>query len=198
MIDRVPSSEPTDVVRFLRQMEDGDAGAVAQLLPHVYKDLRKLADRMLQDQFRNHTLQPTALVHEAYLRLAKGQSAGWESRRHFMSVASLAMRQLLRDYARDRNAKKRSAPGRRVELEDVRELSDDANGVDLVALDEALNELSELDERVARTVELRFLAGLTAEETAEILGVSRRTVFLDWKMAKAWLERRLSGESPED
>ena len=107
----MPSPEPAEVARFLRQMEEGDPHAFEELLPHVYKDLRKLADRMLQDQFRNHTLQPTALVHEAYLRLAKGQSSGWESRRHFMSVASLAMRQLLRDYARDRNAQKRSAPG---------------------------------------------------------------------------------------
>ena len=194
----MPSPDPTDVARYLRQMEAGDPDVVDQLLPHVYKDLRKLADRMLQDQFRNHTLQPTALVHEAYLRLAKAQSTGWESRRHFMSVASLAMRQLLRDYARDRNAQKRSAPGKRVELEDIKESSDDANGIDLVALDEALTELGELDERVARTVELRYLAGLTAEETAEVLGVSKRTVFLDWKMAKAWLEKTLAGESPED
>ncbi len=176
-------------------MEKGDPEAVDRLLPHVYADMRKLADRIFRDQYRNHTLQPTALVHEAYLRLVKGQKDGWEGRRHFMSVASLAMRQLLRDYARDRNTQKRAGPGKRIELEGVDVPAESGNEIDLIALDEALDELRELDERVARIVELRFLAGLTAEETAEVLGISRRTVFLDWKMARAWLERFLTGTS---
>ncbi|MBV1889211.1 MAG: sigma-70 family RNA polymerase sigma factor [Proteobacteria bacterium] len=189
--------DPAEITRYLRQMEEGDPDAVGRLLPHVYSDLRKLAGQIFQDQFRNHTLQPTALVHEAYVRLVKGQAGGWESRRHFMAVAGIAMRQLLRDYARSRSAQKRSGPGTRVELEEVEQLSQEGTGIDLIALDAALDELREMDERVARVVELRFLAGLTADETAEVLSVSKRTVFLDWSMAKAWLARNLAGDSSE-
>jgi RNA polymerase sigma factor (TIGR02999 family) len=138
--------------------------------------------------------QPTALVHEAYLRLARPDQAGWESRRHFMSVAALAMRQLLLDYARRRSAQKRDGGGVRVPLEDADEPGREERSIDLVALSTALEELRALDERQARIVELRFLTGLTVEETAQVLGVSERTVFLDWRMARSWLGHRLEGE----
>ena len=187
------AADPTEVTLYLQRMEAGDAEAVERLLPLIYGDLRDLASRLFQDQWRHHTLQPTALVHEAYLRLCKPQGGGaFESRRHFLSVASIAMRQLLTDYARSRNAQKREGGHQRIPMEDVDEPSGDEAGVDLVALDEALTELQGMNERQARIVELRFLTGLTVEETAEILGVTERTVYLDWKMARTWLEQRLS------
>jgi RNA polymerase sigma factor (TIGR02999 family) len=188
-----PSSDPTEITRYLQAMEEGDSSAMDRVLPYVYDDLRQLAEQMFQDQWRHHTLQPTALVHEAYLRIAKASGGGFENRKHFLKVAAMAMRQLLTDYARARNAEKREGGCQRVVLGEGEqgEEGDASGGVDLLALDEALRELAELDERQARIVELRFLTGLTVEETAEVLDVSERTVYLDWKMARLWLERRL-------
>jgi RNA polymerase sigma factor (TIGR02999 family) len=183
-----------DVTRYLAEMQRGDGSAADRLLPLLYQDLHRIAERFLQDQRRDHTLQPTALVHEAYMRLVKPGAEGWESRRHFMSVAALAMRQLLTDYARRRDAQKRRGGHVHVAVGELGESAlpaPEENGCDLVALSEALEELRAMDERQARIVELRFLTGLTVEETAAVLGVSERTVFLDWKMARSWLERRL-------
>ncbi len=186
----MPLPSPEQVTLYLQQMREGDSAAIDRLLPHVYEDLRELADQAFRGQPGDHTLQPTALVHEAYLRMAQPEKADWQDRQHFLRVAALAMRQLLTSYARRKGARKRSG-GERVLLEETdREL--DEGGVDLVALHEALEELRELHERQAEIVELRFLTGLTLAETAEVLGVSERTVSLDWRMARNWLERRLA------
>ncbi len=185
-----------DITQCLRQIRDGNSSAVDKLLPHVYKDLRLLAERIFSSQRDDHTLQPTALVHEAYMRMVQPENAeGWNDRHHFLRVAALAMRQLLADYGRARNARKRDGGRPAVALDDLQEAQEPADkdtGIDLVCLDEALTELGEKNERQARIVELRFLAGLTVEETAEVLGYSSRSVFLDWSMARAWLQRRLA------
>ncbi|MEM7306126.1 MAG: sigma-70 family RNA polymerase sigma factor [Planctomycetota bacterium] len=182
-----------EVTRYLQQVQQGDAEAENRLLPVVYAELRSHAERLFRDQRGDHTLQPTALVHDAYLRLVGSGAQAFESRQHFIRVAAIAMRQLLIDYARMRRTDKRGGLREKVQLdEEFVELESEGGGVDLIALDDALSELAELDERQARVVELRFLAGMTVEETAEALGVSVRTVFLDWKMARFWLEKRLA------
>ncbi|HPF37740.1 MAG TPA: sigma-70 family RNA polymerase sigma factor [Phycisphaerae bacterium] len=186
-----------DVTQILDEMSDGDASAAQRLLPHVYEELRALAASFFQQQRSDHTLQPTALVHEAFLRMVRSD-ANWNSRRHFFDVAAMAMRQLLTDHARRKSAAKRGGPAPCVTLLDIDAAAPSENDVDLIALDEALTTLSHLDFRQSRIVELRFLAGLSVEETAEILNVSPRTVKLDWRMAKAWLRARLSGEAPRD
>lgn len=185
-------SDPTQVTRFLQEMQAGDASAMERVLPHVYDDLKHLAEAVFQDQWRNHTLQPTALVHEAYLRIAKSSGGGFENRRHFLRVAARAMRQLLTDYSRLRNAKKREGHYQRVVLGDMEQPVGDADAdLDLSALSDALDELSRLHERQARIVELRFFTGLTVKETAEVLDLAESTVYEDWRMARRWLERRL-------
>ncbi|GJM20519.1 MAG: DNA-directed RNA polymerase sigma-70 factor [Planctomycetota bacterium] len=185
-----PSSD--DVTLCLAQMQAGDTMARDKLFEHIYSDLRALAQRLFANQQKNQTLQPTALVHEAYLRLVGNTKQTYNDRRHFLSVAALAMRQLITDQAKARLARKRGGGQQRVMLEQAEaEQADEASGLDLLVLDEALTELAELDARQCRIVELRFLAGLSVDETAETLGVSARTVALDWKMAKSFLALRL-------
>ncbi len=183
-------TDPTardQVTRHLADLGEDGAGAEQRLLPLVYDELRALAVNLFRQQQGHHTLQPTALVHEAYLRLVGSDS--YADRQHFFRVAAMAMRQLLVDHARARRAEKRGGDRQRVLLE---EAGDEASReIDLVALDDALTELARLDERQARVVELRFLAGMSVPETAEALGVSERTVYLDWKMARVWLEQQL-------
>ncbi len=176
----------------LEQICAGDKSAVNRLLPHIYDDLRVLADRMLRGT-NQPTLQPTVLVHDAYMRLAKTDSTDWEGRNHFMAVAAMAMRQLLTDYARKRRCQKRGGDRERVSLDQV--AAETTDQIDLLALDEALTDLEKLDPRQARVVELRFLAGLTIEETAKVLGIAPRTVNLDWQMARSWMELRIAGSS---
>ena len=185
-----------EITQYLEELEHGDPSAVGRLLPFVYDDLRALADAMFRDQRDNHTLQPTALVHETYLRLLGSTHKSYEGRRHFYNVAAMAMRQLLTDYARSRGARKRGGDRKRVVLEE-RAQEAQLDGLDLIALDEALEELARLDPRMARVVELRFLAGLTNKEVADILGMAERTVSLDWQMARTWLRRHLS-DKPEE
>ncbi len=184
------SSDPTLVTQYLEQMRAGDASAMERVMPYVYEDLKQLAQAFLQDQWRNHTLQPTALVHEAYMRVAKSSGRNFENRHHFLRVAARAMGQLLTDYARSRNALKREGQYERVVLGDM-EQQEGENGLDLIALSEALGELTHLHERQARIVELRFFTGLTVAETAEVLELAESTVYEDWRMARLWLERRL-------
>lgn len=178
------------VSQYLRELEQGDKSAVNRLLPHIYSDLRALAGAIFRGS--NQTLQPTALVHEAYLRLVKGKrDGGFNSKRHFLDVAAMAMRQLLANHAEAGRARKRGGDRERTLLRTGVLGGASSRGIDLIDLDDALTELAGLGERLGRTVELRFLAGLTLDETAEILGVSARTVRADWQMARRWLEVRL-------
>jgi RNA polymerase sigma factor (TIGR02999 family) len=163
------------------------------MLPLVYDELRALAARQLSAQRGDHTLQPTALINEAYLRLAGQAYESWEDRREFVLVAATVMRRVLVDYARKRQADKRPQNHLRVDIDDSE--PGESFGSELIAIDEVLEQLSEIDERQARIVELRYFAGLSMEETAETLDVSRSTVAREWRMARAWLKRRLSEAS---
>ena len=179
-----------DITCALADLDKGDRTAVDRVLPLIYKELRALAGNYFKRQRVEHTLQPTALVHEAFLRLMGTENPGWNSRKHFFDVAAMAMRQLLTDYARRHKTAKRGGDLARVTLGDVAGGSSLVD-LDLAALDDALTKLKELDERQCRIVELRFLAGLTVDETAEVLNISTRTVKLDWHMAKSWLRQQL-------
>ena len=179
-----------DLTALLADLRDGDEAAVDALLPLVYDELRALAGGQLRRERDGHTLTPTALVHEAYLRLV-GQDAPWENRAHFFGVASLAMRRVLVHYARRRAAGKRGGGALAVTLHEDG-VAGEAPAEDVLALDEALDRLAALAERPARVVEMRFFGGLTQEETAAALGVSVPTVQRDWQAAKAWLGRALA------
>ena len=184
--------EPGEVTRLLHELSAGREGAIDDLMPLVYDELRRIASRHMRREGEGHTLQPTALVHEAYLKLVDQTRAEWEGRTHFLCVASSAMRRILVDHARGRLRKKRGAAVQRVDLDDVLERSA-ATDTDVLELHEALERLSALDERQARVVELRCFGGLSVEEVAEVLGVSRRTVDGLWRHAKAWLSLELRG-----
>lgn len=174
-----------------RCAEQGDP-SLASMLPLVYDELRALAARQLSGQRGNHTLQPTALINEAYLRLAGQSYESWEDRREFVLVAATVMRRVLVDYARQRNADKRPQNHLRVDIAESE--PGESFGAELIAIDEVLEQLAEVDERQARIVELRYFAGLSMEETAETMAVSRSTVAREWRMARAWLKRRISEE----
>jgi len=174
----------------LAKWKRGDQESLQALLPLVYGELRHLAQHHLRGERTDHTLQSTALVHEAYLRLVKPGSLQLESRRHFFALASHIMREILVDYARGRRAAKRDG-GDRLTLDEAAELSK-SKCVDLLALDDALNKLSEMSPRQSRVVELKFFGGLSIEETAEFLGISAATVEREWAAARAWLYREIS------
>jgi len=187
------AASPNDeITRYLRNLEQGEQGAMDELLPRVYDDLRALARGLFEARRKDITLQPTALVHECYMRLVKKDEPDWEDRRHFFNVAALAMRQLLASHARQHFAAKRGGVHERVVLDPETNLGKETDGVDIVALDDALTRLAGVNQRQARVVELRFLAGLSVEETADVLAVSERTVYVDWQMARAWLSRELA------
>jgi RNA polymerase sigma-70 factor (ECF subfamily) len=179
-----------DVTQILQEVSGGDRDAPARLMPLVYDELRRLADHYLRQERPDHTLQPTALVHEAYLKLIDQTRVDWQNRAHFFGVAAQLMRRILVDHARRHRASKRGGFQQKLALDEAVDYSQPRD-VDLVALDEALNVLAKLDERQSRIVELRFFGGLTIEETAEALGVSPATVKVDWSMAKAWLRREI-------
>lgn len=181
-----------DVTALLRAWHDGDGGALDALVPAVYDELRRQAARHLKHQPVGHTLRPTALVHEAYLRLAGTPGASWESRAHFFAVAGHVMRAVLVDHARAHQAAKRGGGNTRVALRDVPDPATGGDGVDVLALDEALRRLAAQDAQKARVVELRYFTGLTVEETAEALGLSSATVKREWTAARAWLRRALA------
>ncbi len=176
--------------RILLAAVNGDHNATDQLMALVYNELRGLAEHSLAQERVNHTLQATALVNEAYVRLVDQTQVDWQGRAHFCAVASEMIRRILVDHARKRSAAKRGAGASRVELPDDLDLSEEI-GVDLLGLDEALQELRALHERQARVVELRFFGGLNVQETAAVLEVSPRTVKGDWRLARAWLRERL-------
>ncbi|MGH9937304.1 MAG: sigma-70 family RNA polymerase sigma factor [Blastocatellia bacterium] len=184
-----PSSQ--EVTQLLVAWSNGAEAALEQLMPLVYRELHRLASRHLGRERAGHTLQTTALVHEAYLRLVDQKEANWQSRAHFFAVAAQMMRRILVDHARARRFAKRGAGARRVSLDEAMVVSDE-RAADVVALDEALNALAEFDERKSRMVELRFFGGLSIEETAEVLGVSPGTVMRDWTLTKAWLQREIN------
>ncbi|MBV8226469.1 MAG: sigma-70 family RNA polymerase sigma factor, partial [Verrucomicrobia bacterium] len=183
-----------EITEMLQRWRDGDVSALESLTERIYGQLRKLADNALSKDWGTKSLQPTELVHEAYLRLMGAQHVDWKSRAHFMGVASRQMRQILVDRARRRAAEKRGGGAAKISIESAAVDVGDQRGdfVDLVGLDLALTELARKDDELGRLVELRFFSGLTVEETAEVLGVSARTVKRDWRLAKAWLRRRLT------
>jgi RNA polymerase sigma factor (TIGR02999 family) len=181
---------PHQVTELLQKCKSGDQESLQALLAVAYRELHRLAQHHLRGERPDHTLQSTALVHEAYLRLVKPGSLQLQSRAHFFALASQLMREILVDHARSRNAGKRDG-GARLTLDEAAELSK-SKGVDLLALDDALNELSRMSTRQSRIVELRFFGGLSIEETAEFLGVSSATVEREWAAARAWLYRQIS------
>lgn len=178
-----------DVTELLARWRDGDAQALEQMLPLVYDELRRLARRHLQHEQKGHSLQCTALVHEAYLRMMD-QSSKWQNRAHFFGIAAQMMRRVLVDHARSRNAAKRGDGARMVTL-DAGIAVPEKHDVDIEALDEALTNLRKLDPRQEKIVELRFFAGLSIEDTSEVLQLSPATVKREWATAKAWLYREL-------
>ena len=180
-----PNSAPS-MTELLAAWSDGDRSALDQLTPLVYEELRRMARRQMNRERAGHTLQTTALVNEAYFRLVDQKSVRWQNRAHFFGIAAQIMRRVLCDHARARLADKRGAGALRVSLVEAAALSDEQT-TDVLALDEALRELGEVDPRKARVVELRYFGGLSVEETAEVLKVSRSTVLHDWNMARAWL-----------
>jgi RNA polymerase sigma-70 factor (ECF subfamily) len=184
--------EPGDVTRLLHELTAGREGAIDDLMPLVYDELRRIAASHMRREGEGHTLQPTALVNEAYLKLVGQTRAHWDGRTHFLCVASSAMRRILVDHARGRLRQKRGAELQRVDIDDVLEQAA-ASDADVLELHEALERLAALDERQARVVELRFFGGLSVDEVAEALGVSRRTVEGEWTHAKAWLGLELRG-----
>jgi RNA polymerase sigma factor (TIGR02999 family) len=185
----VPEDQPGQVTELLQLWKEGDEDALRALVPLVYKELRRLAHYYLRSERPDHTLQSTELVHEAYLRLVGGQ-ATLENRAHFIAVASRLMRQILVDYARTRAASKRDG-GCRIELENAEALPVKGDAA-LLALDSALNNLSRIDERQGKIVEMKFFGGLSAPEISEALGISRATVDRDWATARVWLHRQMS------
>jgi RNA polymerase sigma factor (TIGR02999 family) len=180
-----------DITTQLQAWGAGEPAAHERLFPLVYGELRRIAHRQLRHERSGHTLDTTALVHEAYLRLAGQASAEWADRSHFFAVAANAMRRILVDYARRYRTEKRGGAPQQVSLTDTM-LVAEARADTLLAVDEALTELARIDPRLSRVVECRFFAGLTEDETAEILGVTARTVRRDWTKAKGWLHRTLS------
>ncbi len=184
------AADEATVTRLLGSLNAGDASAREALLVLLYNDLRRQASSYFRAQRGNHTLQPTALVHEAFVRIAGNANISWEGRSHFLAVAAKAMRNVLADHARKRRAEKRGGAWERVTLTGLG--SDDGERmIDALDLDEALAALQQADERQARIVELRFYGGLSVDEVAHLLEVSPRTVDLDWRMARAWLRNRL-------
>ena len=182
-----------DPSKLLSRASAGDANAVSQLMPLVYDELRRLAASYLRRERPGQTLQATALVHEAYVRLIGEKSHNWQNRTHFLAIAALSMRQILVQRARARNAAKRGGDPIRIELDDHLLPISPANQdeIDLVALDAALDKLAALDQRQAKVVELRYFGGLSVEEAAVTLDISPATVKRDWTLARAWLKREL-------
>ena len=184
------ASAPQEVTQMLLDWSKGDQQALARLIPVVYGELRRLASRNLRRERADHTLQTTALIHEAYLKLIKQRNVRWQNRAHFFGIAAQLMRRILVDHARTRHRVKRGGAAMRVPLQEVVIAAEGLN-INLVSLDEALTRLAAVDPRQGRIVELRFFGGLSVEETAEVLRVSAATVKNDWSVAKAWLHREL-------
>lgn len=182
-----------EITQLLRSWSQGDEGAIEKLIPLVYDELHRLARRYMSDERPDHTLQTTALVNEAYLRLKVSGYPDWEGRSHFFAVCAKIMRRILVDFARSRQAVKRGSDVPALELKEALAVATES-GTDLVAIDDALKTLAAVDARKSQIVELRFFGGLSVKETAEVLKVSEETVHKDWKLAKTWLRVELSKE----
>ena len=182
---------PADVTGLLHRLSEGDQEAMAELYPLIYRQLRTLARRYLASERAGHTLEPTALVHEAYLKLAGYDRDHWNDREHFLAVAARAMRQVLTDHARRHLAAKRGDAKVTIDTGVAEIAAADSGEVDCIALDDLLQRLEKLNARHARLVELRVFAGMSLEEVARVLGVSLRTLNNDWRFAKAWLRREM-------
>ena len=186
-------AERHNITQMLQEWSEGNAQALDELMPLVYEELHRQASRYLRRERKDHTLQTTALIHEAYLKLIDQRDVRWESRTHFFAIAAQAMRRILVDYARAKQRSKRGGDDAKVSLEEETILiSTEGKGVDLIALDEALTRFAEIDPQQARVVELRYFGDLSLEETAEALHISRATVAREWNTAKVWLHRELT------
>lgn len=188
-------AEPTKLTRLLNDAAQGDQNASQTVLPLVYEELRQIARHRLTDERRNHTLQATALVHEAYLRLLHDQPIPWAGRARFYAAAAEAMRRILIDHARTRGRVKRGGGAQRLPLS-VADLAEECDPADVIALDDAICRLEEMEPRIGQVVRLRFYAGLSVEDAATALEVSPRTVKSDWRFARAWLFKQLHDDGP--
>ena len=188
-------ASPAEVTALLLDWSEGDRDALDRLLPVVYSELRRIAGGYLRRERRDHTLQATALVHEVYVRVIDQRQVRWQNRAHFLAIASQLMRRILVDHARRRHASKRGGPHVTLSLDEMVDVPG-AGDVDMVAFDDALERLARVDPRQSRIIELRCFGGLTAEETAAIVGVSAPTVRREWALGKAWLYRELRGDRP--
>lgn len=184
-------NDPGEVTRLLVELRAGNRAAEDRLIPLVYKELRRIASARLRQEAAHHSLQPTALVHEAYLRLTQLREIDWQSRSHFFAVSATVMRRILVDHARANQARKRGDGMGTITLNDALFPAPEREP-EILALDEALDKLARLDERQSKIVELRFFAGMSEEETGHVLGISSRTVKRDWRAAKAWLFAELN------
>ena len=182
-----------DITQYLRELSDGNESAPEHLMPLVYGELRRLAQGYLEGERADHTLQATALVHEAYIRLVDWKNVSWQNRAHFFALAAQVMRRILVDHARGKKAEKRGGGMTKLALDEAISFPQQRE-VDLVALDDALKTLAELDPAQSKIVELRFFGGLTIDETAEAMRISPATVKREWQMAKAWLHKRIVRE----
>jgi RNA polymerase sigma-70 factor, ECF subfamily len=187
--------EPADITTLLAQVKQGDADAESNLVPLIYNELRAIARNYMRRERPDHTLQATVLVHEAFLQLVGDSKIEWQNRAHFFALASRVMRRILVDHARAAHAQKRPGARQKVELESALAFVE-AQSADLLALDEALKRLAGWDPRQSRIVEMRFFAGLSFDEIAEVLGISDRTAKRDWMMARTWLYRELRKGTP--
>jgi len=190
----VASSSSQPVTELLARWKNGDVAARDALVPLVYDELRRIARRCLSHQSGNHTLQPTALVHEAYLRLARRDTVDWQDRAHFFALAAQVMRQILVDHARKQSAAKRGGNAVTLVVNDASAVSKEAS-LDLIALDDAMKQLASLDPRQCEIVELRFFGGLSIEETAEAVNISAATIKREWATARLWLYNAMNGRS---
>jgi RNA polymerase sigma-70 factor, ECF subfamily len=189
------SDDEFDVTRLLLAWRDGDAAALDQILPVIYAELHGIARAYMRRERPDHTLQPTALLHEAYLRLVDQTRITWRGRAHFIAIAATMMRRVLINHARDLGAAKRGSGGRKVALTEALEVPEQRE-VDLLALDAALRQLEALDPRQSKIVELRFFGGLEVTEVAEVLSLSTATVKREWAVARAWLRREITHAAP--
>jgi len=193
----VDETSPNQITEQLIAWSKGDEAALERLIPAVYQELRRMADHYLRGEDSGHSLQPTALVHEAYLRLIDQTKVEWQNRAHFFGVAAQMMRRILIDHAKAKHRVKRGGTAVKVMLDENANFTQE-RASELLALDDALQRLARMDERKSRIVELRYFGGLTVEETAQVLGISDKTVMRDWNLAKAWLYRELTNNAADE